>query len=59
MGSKTDDTNEDRWKQIEEELRRQIWPKHLIINGEKFSRVEDVEKLQLPDVSDEDIIKNS
>ena len=38
-------------------MRRQIWPKHLIIKGEKFSRVEDAEKLQLPDVSDEDIIK--
>ena len=30
--SKSDDMNEDRRKQIEEEVRRQIWPKNWIIN---------------------------
>ena len=58
--SKPDGSDEDRKRQIEEEVRRQIWPKQWIINGKKFSRVEDAEyvgKLNLPDVPDEDIVK--
>ena len=51
------DSNVDWRKQIEEEVRRQIWPNNQSADARKISNVENVETLNLPDVPDDDIVK--
>ena len=44
-------------KQIEEEVRRQIWPDQSLANDKKISNMVNVGGLNLPDVPDDDIVK--
>ena len=44
-------------KLIEVEVRRQIWPQEQSADAKKILNAENVEKLNLPDVPDESIVK--
>ena len=55
--SKSDGSKDDLKKLIEVEVRKQIWPNSQSVDGKKISNADDVGKLSLPDVPDEEIVK--